>query len=45
MKVPKPVIKNSLRYSTIDGSWWAIMFGAGEIYYGAFFEFLKYSGF
>ena len=45
MKNPKSFRKSSLRYSTIEGSWWAIMFGSGETYLGAFFEFLKYTGF
>ena len=37
--------KNSLKVSTIEGSWWSIMFGAGESYLGAYFEFLKFTSF
>jgi len=38
-------IRSSLKVSTIEGSWWAIMYGAVETYFGAFFEFLKYSSY
>tara|TARA_B100001287_G_scaffold225557_1_gene195107 strand:- start:456 stop:1718 length:1263 start_codon:yes stop_codon:yes gene_type:complete len=38
-------IKSSLRISTVEGSWWAVMYGMVETYFGAFFEFLKYSSF
>jgi MFS family permease len=34
-------IKKSLRYSILDGSFWAIMFGFGERYLAAFAVFLK----
>ena len=34
-------IRSSLRTSTIEGSWWAVMYGSVETYFGAFFEFLK----
>ena len=37
--------KSSLRYSTIEGSYWGVMYGAGEAYLRAFFEYLKYSSF
>ncbi len=37
--------KDSLKISTIEGSWWSIMFGAGESYLGAYFEFLKFTCF
>ncbi|MGY8763232.1 MAG: hypothetical protein ACKVLE_00715 [Fidelibacterota bacterium] len=38
-------IRTSLKTSTIEGSWWAVMYGSVETYFGAFFEFLKYSSF
>lgn len=37
--------KSSLKYSTIEGSYWGVMYGAGEAYLRAFFEYLKYSSF
>ncbi len=37
--------KKSLKISTIEGSWWSVMFGAGESYLGAYFEFLKFTSF
>ena len=39
------IIRSSLRISTIEGSWWAVMYGSVESYLGAFFEILKYSSF
>ena len=36
-------IRSSLKTSTVEGSWWAVMYGMVETYFGAFFEFLKYS--
>ncbi|MGY8782448.1 MAG: MFS transporter [Fidelibacterota bacterium] len=39
------VIRSSLKVSTIEGSWWAVMYGTAETYFGAFFEFLKYSSY
>ena len=36
-------IRSSLKTSTVEGSWWAIMYGAVETYFGAFFEYLRYS--
>ena len=39
------IIRSSLRISTIEGSWWAVMYGSVETYLGAFFEILKYSSF
>ena len=38
-------IRSSLKTSTIEGSWWAVMYGSVETYFGAFFEFLKYSSY
>ena len=38
-------IKSSLRISTVEGSWWAVMYGMVETYFGAFFEYLKYSSY
>ena len=38
-------IRSSLRISTVEGSWWAIMYGMVETYFGAFFEYLKYSSY
>ena len=38
-------IRSSLKTSTVEGSWWAVMYGMVETYFGAFFEFLKYSSF
>jgi len=38
-------IRSSLKTSTVEGSWWAIMYGMVETYFGAFFEFLKYSSY
>ena len=46
LKKHKPSFrKKSLKISTIEGSWWSIMFGAGESYLGAYFEFLKFTSF
>ena len=39
------LIRSSLKTSTIEGSWWAVMYGMVETYFGAFFEILKYSSF
>ena len=39
------LIRSSLKTSTIEGSWWAVMYGMVETYFGAFFEVLKYSSF
>ena len=39
------LIRSSLKISTIEGSWWAVMYGMVETYFGAFFEFLKYTSF
>tara|TARA_B100001248_G_scaffold215499_1_gene170265 strand:- start:2167 stop:3435 length:1269 start_codon:yes stop_codon:yes gene_type:complete len=39
------VIRSSLKTSTIEGSWWAVMYGMVETYFGAFFEILKYTSF
>ena len=39
------IIRSSLRISTIEGSWWAVMYCSVETYLGAFFEILKYSSF
>ena len=38
-------IRSSLKTSTVEGSWWAVMYGMVETYFGAFFEFLKYSSY
>ena len=38
-------IKSSLRISTVEGSWWAVMYGMVETYFGAFFEYLKYTSY
>ena len=38
-------IRSSLKISTVEGSWWAVMYGMVETYFGAFFEFLKYSSY
>ena len=38
-------IKSSLRISTVEGSWWAVMYGMVETYFGAFFEYLKYTNY
>ncbi len=38
-------IRSSLRTSTIEGSWWAVMYGMVETYFGAFFEYLKYTSY
>ena len=38
-------IRSSLKISTVEGSWWAVMYGAVETYFGAFFEYLKYTSF
>ena len=35
-------IRSSLRTSTIEGSWWAVMYGMVETYFGAFFEYLHF---
>ena len=46
LKKYKPSLrKKSLKISTIEGSWWSVMFGAGESYLGAYFEFLKFTSF
>lgn len=39
------IIRSSLKTSTIEGSWWAVMYGMVETYFGAFFEVLKYTSF
>ena len=39
------IIRSSLKISTIEGSWWAVMYGTVETYLGAFFEVLKYSSY
>lgn len=39
------LIRSSLKTSTIEGSWWAVMYGMVEAYFSAFFEVLKYSSF
>jgi len=39
------IIRSSLKTSTIEGSWWAVMYGSVETYFSAFFEFLKYSSY
>ena len=39
------LIRSSLKTSTIEGSWWAVMYGMVETYFGAFFEILKYTSF
>ena len=39
------IIRSSLKTSTIEGSWWAVMYGMVETYFGAFFEILKYTSF
>ena len=39
------LIRSSLKTSTIEGSWWAVMYGMVETYFGAFFEVLKYTSF
>ena len=39
------VIRSSLKTSTIEGSWWAVMYGMVETYFGAFFEILRYTSF
>ena len=38
-------IKSSLRISTVEGSWWAVMYGMVETHFGAFFEYLKYTSY
>ena len=38
-------IRSSLKISTVEGSWWAVMYGSVETYFGAFFEYLKYTSF
>ena len=38
-------IRSSLKISTIEGSWWDVMYGTVETYFGAFFEYLKYSSY
>ena len=49
MKIPEKrktnLIRSSLKTSTIEGSWWAVMYGMVETYFGAFFEILKYSSY
>ncbi len=42
---PKDEIKSSLKVSTIEGSWWAVMYGTVETYFSAFFEHLRYSSY
>ena len=39
------IIRSSLKISTIEGSWWAVMYGTVETYLGAFYEILKYTSF
>ena len=39
------IIRSSLKTSTIEGSWWAVMYGMVETYFGAFFEILRYTSF
>ena len=39
------LIRSSLKISTIEGSWWAVMYGMVEAYFSAFFEILRYSSF
>jgi len=41
----KNKIKRNLELSTIEGSFWAIMYGAGETFLSAFFVFLQFSAF
>ena len=41
----KNKIKKNLELSTIEGSFWAIMYGAGETFLSAFFVFLQFSAF
>jgi len=38
-------IRSSLKISTVEGSWWAVMYGMVDTYFGAFFEYLKYSSY
>ena len=38
-------IKSSLKLSTIEGSWWAVMYGALESYFSVFYEYLKFSSY
>ena len=38
-------IRSSLKISTVEGSWWAVMYGMVETYFGAFLEYLKYSSY
>ena len=38
-------IRSSLKTSTVEGSWWAVMYGMVETYFGAFFEYLTYSSY
>ena len=38
-------IRSSLKTSTIEGSWWAVMYGTVETYFGAFFEYLKFNSY
>lgn len=37
-------IRRTLRWSVLDGIWWAVMVGAGESYLGAYGEFLNANG-
>ena len=39
------LIRSSLKISTIEGSWWAVMYGTVETYLSAFFEVLKYTSY
>ena len=39
------IIRSSFKTSTIEGSWWAVMYGMVETYFGAFFEILRYTSF
>ena len=34
-------IRSSLKTSTIEGSWWAVMFGTVETYFSAFLRIFK----
>ena len=39
------LLRSSLKISTVEGSWWAIMHGTAESYFGAFYEYLRYSSY
>tara|TARA_Y100001970_G_scaffold25188_1_gene30093 strand:+ start:525 stop:1766 length:1242 start_codon:yes stop_codon:yes gene_type:complete len=41
----KQKVKKNLRLSTVEGSFWAIMYGAGENFLSAFAVFLQFSAF